>query len=548
MESTEQVGDESAGYRRIFSHLRLINEINLALNMTVETRVSFQEAVSLIMECLGGSSAVSLALREGSRSLEVIHQIGTDAVPEESLSRITSFFLEAASIIDLLTDQLVRTLGYEEMLFACGLADPLKPHYAIVTLKSRRRPIGMLHINFPAERNLFDDEILLVSALGGQLGVTLENAWLFEEVDQARREWQVTFDSIDDIIILTDGEGGLRQANSAFYRHIGTRPGGDYAAREASFFDEVLHRTSVFPPSMSGRTGWEEVEDASEGRIWRVFSFSAEESGGAYVVRDMTVDRRLEEFKEMNRQLVEADQLKSNIMAHVSHDLRTPLNAIIGFSDVLLQGSYGSLNQKQDRYVENIHRSGNHLLELINDILDLARLEAGKLELDLADTDLSRVIEASLALFEEEARKRDIRLDLSISPSTVKVSADEKRLRQVLFNLISNAIRYAAGGGSVGIKTGNVDGGMLVEVWDTGMGIPPEKHDLIFEEYIHYGGKKEGTGLGLTISKQLVELHGGKIWVESAEGKGSSFFFTLPISRASSPEEPGTGNSVDALK
>ena len=218
--------------------MRLINEINLALNMTVETRVSFQEAVSLIMECLGGSSAISLALREGSRYLEVIHQIGTDAVVSESLPRLTGFFLEAASIIDLLTDELVRTLGYEEMLFASGLASPSKPHYAIVTLKSQRRPIGMLHINFPAERDLFDeDEMLLVSALGSQLGVTLENAWLFEEVDRARREWQTTFDSIDDIIILTNGDGDLKQANSAFYRYVNAgRPGGNLAAGEASFF------------------------------------------------------------------------------------------------------------------------------------------------------------------------------------------------------------------------------------------------------------------------------------------------------------------------
>ena len=234
----------------------------------------------------------------------------------------------------------------------------------------------------------------------------------------------------------------------------------------------------------------------------------------------------------MNRQLVEASQLKTSIMAHVSHDLRTPLNAVIGFSDVLLQGSYGPLNEKQGRYMQNIYQSGKHLLELINDILDLARLEAGKIELSLADTDLARVIEASFSLFEEEARKRGIHLSLSIGSLTPKVRADERRLRQVLFNLISNAIKFASDEGSVGIKAGSLDGGTLVEVWDTGMGIPYEKHDLIFEEYIHYGGQKEGSGLGLAITKQLVELHGGKVWVESVEGKGSSFFFTIPDSPA----------------
>ena len=177
-------------------------------------------------------------------------------------------------------------------------------------------------------------------------------------------------------------------------------------------------------------------------------------------------------------------------MARVSHDLRTPLNAIIGFSDVLLQGDYGPLNEKQARlYEQHPTRSGRHLLELINDILDLARLEAGKLELNLADIDLVRVIEASLSLFEEEARKRGIRLGFESGSLPATIRADERRLRQVLYNLISNAIKFASDEGSVGVKAGSAGEDTLIEVWDTGMGIPPEKHDLIFEEYIHYGGK-----------------------------------------------------------
>ncbi len=546
MRTSEGYDGRDRDYGRVYSHLSLVNEINVALDMAFETRSSLREAVARLVEHFGGDSAALLAMHEGAPALEPVLRVGECEVREAGLPGLTAFFLEAASVIDLLPAGLVEALGYGEALGSCGLAPPPDPHYVAVTIKSRRRPVGLLHVNLPAGRVLHEDEGLLLSILGSQLGAVLENAWLFEEVDRGRREWQATFDSLDDVVILTDGEGKLKLANASYFRYLdASRPDGDLAAAGVSFFREVLARTSLYPPSRAAGRGWEEVEEKDGGRVWRVFSFSAEEGGGAYVVRDVTVERRMEEVQEMNRQLVEVNRLRSGIMARISHDLHTPLNAILGFSDVLLQGDYGALTDRQEKYLRNIHSSGKHLLDLINDVLDLTRMEVGKLELHPAELNPAQVVESGLALFEEEARRRGITLSFEKNGSPAAVEADEKRVKQILHNLLSNAVKFTPDGGSVGVRLGGDDGRLLVEVWDTGAGIPYAKHRMIFEEYAHLGGDGEkGNGLGLAIAKQLVELHGGRIWVESAAGQGSRFYFSVPAAPAAgraSGDAEGTG-------
>jgi signal transduction histidine kinase len=241
--------------------------------------------------------------------------------------------------------------------------------------------------------------------------------------------------------------------------------------------------------------------------------------------------RLLTELQARTRELEVASQHKSEFLANMSHELRTPLNAVIGFSEVLTERMFGELNEKQDEYLKDIYASGQHLLSLINDILDLSKIEAGRMELELADFHLPQAIENALVLVRERALRRGIALEQSIDPTLGEMRGDERKVKQVLLNLLSNAIKFTPEGGRIGVQALSRDAFVEVSVSDTGVGIAPADQEAIFEEFRQVGTaakKVEGTGLGLTLSRKFVELHGGRIWVESQLGTGSTFTFTLP--------------------
>jgi signal transduction histidine kinase len=243
--------------------------------------------------------------------------------------------------------------------------------------------------------------------------------------------------------------------------------------------------------------------------------------------------RLFQELEEKSRQLQVADRHKSEFLASMSHELRTPLNAVIGFSEVLLDRMFGELNPKQDEYLQDILTSGRHLLSLINDILDLAKIEAGRMELEVAGFHLPQAIDNSITLVRERAARRAITLGVEVDPRLGEIKGDERKVKQVLLNLLSNAIKFTPEGGQVGVQARLADGFAEISVTDTGVGIAPEDHEAVFEEFRQVGSdyakKHEGTGLGLTLSRRFVELHGGKIWVKSQLGEGATFTFTLPV-------------------
>jgi len=242
--------------------------------------------------------------------------------------------------------------------------------------------------------------------------------------------------------------------------------------------------------------------------------------------------RLFREIEDKSRQVEAASRHKSEFLANMSHELRTPLNAVIGFSEVLGEKMFGELNEKQNEYVDDIHSSGQHLLSLINDILDLSKVEAGRMELELAKFDLPLTVENAITLVRERATRHGITLDTAIDERLGDFVGDERKIKQVLLNLLSNAVKFTSEGGRIGIQAIPVDGSVEISVSDTGIGITPEDQATIFEEFRQVGTadaqKHEGTGLGLTLAKKFVELHGGRIWVESEVGKGSTFTFTLP--------------------
>jgi signal transduction histidine kinase len=245
--------------------------------------------------------------------------------------------------------------------------------------------------------------------------------------------------------------------------------------------------------------------------------------------------RLFHEIEDKSRQLEAASQHKSEFLANMSHELRTPLNAIIGFSEVLTERMFGELNEKQDEYLKDIYASGQHLLSLINDILDLSKIEAGRMELEPTDFDLPSAIDNAMTLVRERAGRRGIALGRTIDERVGTIRGDERKVKQVLLNLLSNALKFTPEGGRIDVRAA-LSGGMVeVSVADTGVGIAPEDLETVFEEFRQVGTadkKVEGTGLGLALSRKFIELHGGRIWVKSQVGQGSTFTFTLPVGRS----------------
>jgi len=242
--------------------------------------------------------------------------------------------------------------------------------------------------------------------------------------------------------------------------------------------------------------------------------------------------RLYREIEIKSRELAAASRHKSEFLANMSHELRTPLNAIIGFSEVLSERMFGEINEKQAEYIGDILQSGQHLLSLINDILDLSKIEAGRMELELSDIDLPSTIENTLALVRERAVRRGIVLGRAVDERLGMIRADERKVKQVLLNLLSNALKFTPESGKIEVRAAVKDGVVEISVTDTGIGIAPEEQETVFEEFRQVGThskKVEGTGLGLAISRKFIELHGGRIWCKSQVGSGSTFAFTLPL-------------------
>jgi signal transduction histidine kinase/HAMP domain-containing protein len=243
--------------------------------------------------------------------------------------------------------------------------------------------------------------------------------------------------------------------------------------------------------------------------------------------------RLFREIETKSRELEIANQHKDEFMASMSHELRTPLNAIIGFSEVMLERLFGDVNAKQEEYLNDILSSGRHLLSLINDILDLAKIEAGRMELEAADFDLPQAIDNALVLVRERALRREITLEQTVDPELGAIKGDERKIKQVLLNLLSNAVKFTPEGGRVEVRARRAGAAAEISVTDTGVGIAPEDHEAVFEEFrqvgTDYARKHEGTGLGLALARKFVELHGGTIRVDSHVGQGATFTFTIPV-------------------
>jgi PAS domain S-box-containing protein len=270
------------------------------------------------------------------------------------------------------------------------------------------------------------------------------------------------------------------------------------------------------------------------------------------IVRDITTRKQAEdqlravqerytsELAAHNRELAlrnleveRANRLKTEFLASMSHELRTPLHTIIGFSELLGEGLQGPLNDKQKRFVDHIHRDSLHLLELINDILDLSKIESGRIELRPEALDLTAVVEEALSSIRPLGQVKSLVIQTSIAPEIAAIHADPLRIKQILVNLLSNAVKFTPAGGRIEIAAVQAGDFVQISVTDSGVGVPAREHEAIFDIFHQVGattkGVREGTGLGLAITKRLVEQHGGAITVSSEPGKGSCFTFSIPL-------------------
>nr|WP_230208056.1 ATP-binding protein [Microlunatus sp. Gsoil 973] len=260
------------------------------------------------------------------------------------------------------------------------------------------------------------------------------------------------------------------------------------------------------------------------------------------------------ELETKSAELEVASRHKSEFLASMSHELRTPLNAVIGFSEVLIDRMFGELNERQDEYVRDIWNSGRHLLELLNEILDLSKVEAGQMVLEPTTVAVGQTLDYAVSLVRERAIKHGITVDITVGPGIDTIETDPLRFKQVMLNLLSNAVKFTPDGGRVDVAAelisderagdGRTRDELVISVTDTGPGVPEEDRERIFDSFQQGGrglAREEGTGLGLTLSRRIVELFGGRLWLDSDVGQGSRFAFTIPLNEA-----PARGQSAES--
>ncbi|HEY9593389.1 MAG TPA: ATP-binding protein [Spirochaetia bacterium] len=353
--------------------------------------------------------------------------------------------------------------------------------------------------------------------------------------------------SIDDAVLVTDSTGLFVAARSV--GHLGRGTGDEWVGRKfgdlfpppvAAQFETAFAAVQAsdtveqfdFSLPVEGNDVWYNAKMSPLKDLYRCFA------GATVVARDITARKQAEDQLRLASLAADAaSRAKSELLAGMSHELRTPLTAIIGYAEILFYEYFGTVNERQKQQLDVILQCSHHLLNLINDILDISKIESGKTELELGSLNIGSVITQTAVLLKETAARQRVCIETVIPPEVtgLMVRADERRIKQVLFNLLSNALKFTPEGGRVEVAAQAGDGILTVTVTDTGIGIPRAELEKIFESFYQIkgrseGGKVPGSGLGLSLARQIVELHGGRIWAESeGEGKGSRLTFTIPL-------------------
>lgn len=454
---------------------------------------------------------------------------------------------------------------------------------------------GILYIDDFRPRQFSERQKSSLNLLAGLIGVAIDRFALIRRIEELRFKCAHLIEATNDMVLITDSAGLVSVFNERATEILGyTRQDLTGIAIGSLIKDDSWELIQKELDKKSVLTGYEVVVigfgfrefDARLNAIV-LRDQDGNPSGSIFVLKNLTEERdlmkaledktkaleelnenlekkvmeRTEEFEKINRELERANQLKGRFISNMSHELRTPLNSIIGFSDVLLERTFGDLSENQERYVKNIFSAGKHLLELINNVLDIAKIEAGKYEMVYETFPIGTIADEVINIMKPLAENKFIEIVVSIGEGISDVTADKVKLKQILYNLLSNAIKFTPEGGKIGITIAmeeNIDGRypwaipglefVRFSVWDTGIGIGPEDKEKIFDEFEQadstFSRKYGGVGLGLALTKKLIELHGGNITLESTLGEGSTFSFLIPVT---SPVEPTKPEAVDAV-
>lgn|ERR1035437_247500 len=333
-----------------------------------------------------------------------------------------------------------------------------------------------------------------------------------------------------ELLVPEGVRAGHARYRESYWNHPATRPMGSGLSLEGCRRDGTRFPVEISLSPVRSEEGL---------RITAVIRDTSERKRAEDQLRAMR-ENYTRELELRNREVERANQLKSEFLASMSHELRTPLHTVIGFAELLGEEIEGPLNEKQKRFINHIHKDSMHLLELINDILDLSRVESGRLRIEREVFDVAQSVEEALASIRPGATAKSISINADIVVSTA-ILADRVRFKQILYNLLSNAVKFTPERGIIRVEAQLREEFVEISVSDTGIGIPKEQQEAIFDKFYQVGattkGVREGTGLGLAITKALVENHGGRIWVKSELGKGSRFTFTIAIGQ---PDEKGS--------
>ena len=384
-----------------------------------------------------------------------------------------------------------------------------------------------------------DDEL---SRLSEGINQTLERLKITSDGFKAQEhEKKLILDSLSELVVFMDSELKIIWLNKVALDYMGMKLDDVIGHRYQDLYILYKENPSKSPVLKALESGNEEFGEVvtQDGKVWTVTAVPIKNEDGRITGilntgLDITVHRRSEEkLIQAKLEAEEANNSKSEFLTNVSHELRTPLNSIIGFSDILLDKVFGELNEKQFRYISNISTSGKHLLALINDILDLSKVEAGKMELHYSEFSIDSVFEEVKAVLSPLIQVKSLEVTFNVESDFTTLEADRGRLIQILYNLVSNAIKFTPNGGKVSVYCKESGNRALISVIDTGIGISAEDQVKLFQPFTQLDASTSkqycGTGLGLALVKKIVNLHQGDIWVESDPGKGSNFTFALPL-------------------
>lgn len=447
--------------------------------------------------------------------------------------------------------------------------------------------VGILYLDDFKPRHFSDRHKTLIRLFGSQAAQAIDKFKILDELykviaelDGTTAYLQNVLDDSEDMIVTTDSEGRIVEFSRGGERILGY-PKEEIVGRKASgLYVNKKERAGVIEALRNkGAVHNYETQltrkDGTAVDISLTIALLKDKTGKVIgtvgISKDITEEKslrnelrktneelrdlnirledkvieRTRELEKANRELTKANQMKGRFISNMSHELRTPLNSILGFSEILLEKTFGDLNEKQLRHVSNIFASGKHLLQLVNNILDLAKIEAGKIDLSYEDFIVKDAVGEVVMIMHSLSAKKSIKVEIEIAPGVETFNADKVKFKQILYNLISNAIKFTPEGGSAGIRINHVvnrdsmlpwalqgQDFMKVAVWDKGIGIKGEDKERIFEEFEQIdpslSKNYQGTGLGLALTKRLIDLHGGQISVNSTYGQGSEFVFYLP--------------------